>query len=303
MKINIDEFLKPDFKFLSEEFPEFKKHVYINKYGGYSINWKNPNSIKELVKTILNKFFNITYYEIPENFLIPTLTSRYNYLNYINKLFTKLEIENKEKILIDIGTGANLIYPLLGYKLYNWKFIASEINEDAINIGKKIIKENNLEKEILIIKQNDSKKIFENIINFNNKYLCSICNPPFFDINTEIKKDNLYTDNEYNYNEVYCEGGEIFFIKEMIKESYIYKKNIFLFSSLIGRKSNMKKIYSVMKNLKEMSLLKKITIKQGKNARWIIIWSFYDNYINFKNDKINNNVININNNQELLNEY
>ena len=303
MKLNFDDFLKPDFKFLSEEFPEFKKYVYINKYGGYSINWKNPNSIKELVKTILNKFFNITYYEIPENFLIPTLTSRYNYLNYINKLFTKLEIENKEKILIDIGTGANLIYPLLGYKLYNWKFIASEINEDAINIGKKIIKENNLEKEILIIKQNDSKKIFENIINFNNKYLCSICNPPFFDINTEIKKDNLYTDNEYNYNEVYCEGGEIFFIKEMIKESYIYKKNIFLFSSLIGRKSNMKKIYSVMKNLKEMSLLKKITIKQGKNARWIIIWSFYDNYINFKNDKINNNVININNNQELLNEY
>ena len=151
MKINIDEFLKPDFKFLSEEFPEFKKYVYINKYGGYSINWKNPNSIKELVKTILNKFFNITYYEIPENFLIPTLTSRYNYLNYINKLFTKLKIENKEKILIDIGTGANIIYPLLGYKLYNWKFIASEINEDAINIGKKIIKENNLEKEILII--------------------------------------------------------------------------------------------------------------------------------------------------------
>ena len=302
MKINIDEFLKPDFKFLSEEFPEFKKYVYINKYGGYSINWKNPNSIKELVKTILNKFFNIIYYEIPENFLVPTLTSRYNYLNYINKLFTKFKIENKEKILIDIGTGANIIYPLLGYKLYNWNFIASEINEDAIKIGKKIIKENNLEKEIFIFKQNDSKKIFENIININKKYLCSICNPPFFDINTEIKKDNLYTDNEYNYNEVYCEGGEIFFIKEMIKESYIYKKNIFLFSSLIGRKKNMKKIYSVIKNLKEISLLNKITIKQGKNARWIIIWSFYDNYINFENDIINNNIININN-KELLNEY
>ncbi len=302
MKINIDEFLKPDFKFLSEEFPEFKKYVYINKYGGYSINWKNPNSIKELVKTILNKFFNIIYYEIPENFLVPTLTSRYNYLNYINKLFTKFKIENKEKILIDIGTGANIIYPLLGYKLYNWNFIASEINEDAIKIGKKIIKENNLEKEIFIFKQNDSKKIFENIININKKYLCSICNPPFFDINKEIKKDNLYTDNEYNYNEVYCEGGEIFFIKEMIKESYIYKKNIFLFSSLIGRKKNMKKIYSVIKNLKEISLLNKITIKQGKNARWIIIWSFYDNYINFENDIINNNIININN-KELLNEY
>ena len=302
MKINIDEFLKPDFKFLSEEFPEFKKYVYINKYGGYSINWKNPNSIKELVKTILNKFLNIIYYEIPENFLVPTLTSRYNYLNYINKLFTKFKIENKEKILIDIGTGANIIYPLLGYKLYNWNFIASEINEDAIKIGKKIIKENNLEKEIFIFKQNDSKKIFENIININKKYLCSICNPPFFDINTEIKKDNLYTDNEYNYNEVYCEGGEIFFIKEMIKESYIYKKNIFLFSSLIGRKNNMKKIYSVIKNIKEISLLNKTTIKQGKNARWIIIWSFYDNYINFENDIINNNIININN-KELLNEY
>lgn len=64
----------------------------------------------------------------------------------------------------------------------------------------------------------------------------------------------------------------------------------------------MIKIYSVIKNLKEISFLNKITIKQGKNARWIIIWSFYDNYINFEKDKINNNIIKINNN-ELLNEY
>ena len=294
MNFNSDEFLNPNFKLLSEEFSDFKKFVFINKYGGYSINWKNPNALRELVKTLLNKYLNIIYYEIPENYLIPTLTSRYNYLNYINKVFKKKKIDKGEnKILVDIGTGANIIYPLLGYKIFNWKFIGSEINDEAINIGRKILKENNLENDILIIKQNNNKKIFENIINFKNKYFCSICNPPFFDINHEEKKDNLFTDNEYNYNEVYCEGGEIFFIKEMIKESYLFRNNIFLFSTLIGRKNNMKKIYSVIQKLKDIKFLEKKTIQQGNNSRYIIIWSFYDDYINFKKEiNVENNTLN-----------
>ena len=79
----------------------------------------------------------------------------------------------------------------------------------------------------------------------------------------------------------------------MIKESYLFRNNIFLFSTLIGRKNNMKKIYSVIKKLKDIKFLEKKTIQQGNNSRYIIIWSFYDDYINFKKEiNIKNNTLN-----------
>ena len=69
--------------------------------------------------------------------MIPPIPSRLNYINLINNLIKEIKEDNI--IGIDIGTGANIIYPLLGNSLYNWKFICSEINQDAFNNAKLIL--------------------------------------------------------------------------------------------------------------------------------------------------------------------
>jgi 23S rRNA (adenine1618-N6)-methyltransferase len=39
--------------------------------------------------------------------------------------------------VLDIGTGASCIYPILGQTVYQWHFVASDIDPISINTAKK----------------------------------------------------------------------------------------------------------------------------------------------------------------------
>ena len=113
----IDNEFKPDFLILIQEFPELKK--YIIKEGNknkdqFNFDWSNNELSLLMTKSILNYYFNIKYYDIPKGYLIPPVPSRLNYINFINILLNRFNIPKNEDILgIDIGTGANIIYPLI----------------------------------------------------------------------------------------------------------------------------------------------------------------------------------------------
>lgn len=239
----------PDFKELAKEFPEFKKYVYENKYGGFSIKWNNKDALKELNRCLMKKDFNIAYWDIPDGFLIPTITSRLNYicwiksllddllfkkkseikspndsftkskkLNYqkkflnnlknglkdeiFNSIFNEENEENEENFIItglDIGTGANCIYPLLGYGMYKWHFKASDINDCSVKSANEIIIKNSIENFITIIKQNNEKNIFYSVVKPKEIFYFCMCNPPYFDFSEE-KSDNPHTVIIYFFN-------------------------------------------------------------------------------------------------------
>ena len=69
-----------------------------------------------MTKCILNYYFKIKYYSISNNFLIPPVPSRLNYINAINSLLGLYGLKNNgnEIIGIEIGTVINIYYPLLG---------------------------------------------------------------------------------------------------------------------------------------------------------------------------------------------
>ena len=70
---------------------------------------------------------------MPEDQLIPAIPSRLLYLDWIHKILGIANAPSQQSIKgVDIGTGASLIYPILGFLKYNWRFIATEIHEDSI---------------------------------------------------------------------------------------------------------------------------------------------------------------------------
>lgn len=281
---------KPDFLILIKEFPELKKYIikHDEKIEEFSFDWSNNDLSLLMTKSILNYYFNIKYYDIPKGFLIPPVPSRLNYLNLINELIKDIEKENI--IGVDIGTGANIIYPILGNSIYNWKFICSEINNESYNNAKLILQKNNLEENINLIKQENKNNIFVSIINQENKYTFSMCNPPYYDYEQEIKIEDKKRDTEYNFDEVYYEKGELGFFERYFEESICYKKNIFLFTILIGKKSNSEIIYDKINsynNIIKLCDIKKIMT--GNNVRYIIYWSFYISYNNFIKEKLYSN--------------
>ena len=60
--------------------------VFINEHGISTIDWKDHKACIELNKAILQEYYKIEYWSIPDGFLCPTITSRVNYLNWIDEL-------------------------------------------------------------------------------------------------------------------------------------------------------------------------------------------------------------------------
>ena len=48
--------------------------------------------------------------------------------------------ENKKPHVLDIGTGASLIYPIVGSQSYGWYFTATDIDPVSINTPKPFVK-------------------------------------------------------------------------------------------------------------------------------------------------------------------
>ena len=289
---------KPDFLTLIKEFPELKKYILKQNEDNeeeFQFDWSNNELSLLMDKSILNYYFDIKYYDIPKGFLIPPIPSRINYINLINSIIAKLikDIDIKNIIGIDIGTGANIIYPILGYSIYKWKFICTEINKEAYNNAKLILQKNNLENNINIIKQNNKDNIFISILNRENKYIFSMCNPPYYNYENEIKLEDKKRDNEYNFDEIYYKNGEYGFFQRYFEESICYKNNVFLYTILIGKKINAENIYDKLSSYSDIIKIYNMQkILTGNNVRYIIYWSFFNNYKDFNNIKLYSNKYN-----------
>ena len=85
------------------------------------------------------------------------------------------------------------------------------------------------------------------------------------------------TKNTLNFggknNELWCKGGEIAFITNMIKESLEFKNNVFWFTTLVSKKENLPLIYKKLEDIK-VSEMKTIDMSQGQKITRVIAWSF-----------------------------
>ena len=127
---------KYDFDELAIFHGPLSKYVHISPQGVSTIDWKDPQALKELTKAILIIKFHLKYWDIPSNFLCPAIPSRLNYIEWISKLINPSKNSIKG---LDIGTGASLIYPILGFKIFQWNFIGTEINPEAYKNAIEII--------------------------------------------------------------------------------------------------------------------------------------------------------------------
>ena len=157
-----------------------------NKVGEETIDFSNKDAVFALNKAILNSYFSVQHFELPEDYLIPPIPGRLDYLLYLNDLLPK----SKNTKILDIGTGASCIYPLLGHAQFSWDFVATEYNETSLKFAKKNIKENGLEKHIELRKQYNKKHILKKVTNKEDHFAACVCNPPFFKDKNEMQKQN-----------------------------------------------------------------------------------------------------------------
>ena len=140
MKVNKENNLHPrnlhqgryNLEALSDTLPQLKEFLFVNQYGNLTLDFANPEAVKSLNQALLKHFYQVEFWDIPEGFLCPPIPGRADYIHFLADLLSqgkdgKSPIGNKIKVL-DIGTGANLIYPILGNSIYGWSFVGSELN-------------------------------------------------------------------------------------------------------------------------------------------------------------------------------
>jgi len=272
--------------------PELKTYVKPNKFGDDSVDFSNPQAVKQLNTSILNHYYGIENWDFPDENLCPPIPGRADYIHHIADLlsgnnFGRIPVGDKITCL-DIGTGASCIYPLIGVAEYQWKFIGTDINAESIASAKNIVNSNAQLKDKIECKlQKRPKNIFRGILAEVDQVDITICNPPFHSSVEEAEKGtrrkikNLSGETvktpELNFagisNELICEGGEIQFLENMIRESKMRAKSCFWYSTLVSKKSNLKKVTKVLEEMKAVQV-KTIPMGTGNKSSRIVAWTF-----------------------------
>ena len=312
-----------DFKQLIETCPELNQFVKLNNYKDESIDFFNPEAVKTLNKALLKHYYGIDYWDIPPNYLCPPIPGRVDYIHYLSDLLSEFKKESDlikrdtsgstQKInVLDIGTGASCIYPILGAQIYNWQFVASDIDPISIEVANANVKSNKgLSNKISCRLQPQRQHVFKGIIKKGEFYHLTMCNPPFHKSLKEAnagsirkwnnlnKKDNTADKNTakntgrntnkidnvskqvqpVNLNfggqkaELWCAGGEVAFIQTMIQESKQFKNQVLWFTCLVSKKDHLGLIKLSLKKA-NASHIKIVNMAQGQKISRFIAWSF-----------------------------
>lgn len=284
-----------DFPALVKSHPALAPHVKPNAHGDLSIDFAAPLAVKTLNAALLKLYYNIADWDIPEGALCPPIPGRADYIHYMADLLgLGPELEQYSVKLLDIGTGANGIYPLLASQIYGWRCVGSDINPQSLdNVAAIIAKNSTLKERFTLRVQPDKNHIFEGIIQAGEFFDVSVCNPPFHASpeealkGSQLKLKNLARSRgeqkaktdapTLNFGgvgaELWCKGGEQLFLKKLIRESQVYSTQCRWFTSLVSKADNVKPAKKLIRKLGAVDC-REIEMKQGNKITRVLAWTF-----------------------------
>jgi len=284
-----------DFPSLIKAHPDLARFTLTNPHGKPSIDFANPEAVRVFNRALLKAQYGIQHWDIPANYLCPPIPGRADYLHVAADL---LAADNAGQLLkgvqvrvLDIGVGANCIYPLLGHSDYRWRFLGSDIDPVALASAKAIIQANGLDKVINLRQQSNPAHILSGLLKDDERFDLTLCNPPFHASREEAtrgsqrkwknlgKQDPKRKLPVLNFggqnNELWCEGGEIRFVTQLINESAQYASQTLWFTSLVSKASNLPALEAALKKA-GAAAVRVVEMGQGQKQSRMLAWSFHD---------------------------
>ena len=279
-----------DLKRLAKHYPTLQEYIVLNPSGEETIDFSSSRAVYALNKAMLLADFKLADYHLPTGYLIPPIPGRLDYLLHVRDFLSeKFSIDVDSKLRgLDIGTGANGIYCILGAQHFNWTMVGTESDATAIKIALANLQHTKgLLDNVELRHQEHKSFLFKNMIQSDERFDFTICNPPFHSSREEAVKGSLrklknlegqthkkeFSLNfEGQANELWCNGGEALFIKRLIRESILFKDQVKVFTSLVAKTDNLPKIEKQLKKAKANYHI--IPMTQGNKKSRLIAWEF-----------------------------
>lgn len=285
-----------DFDALIATNPDLAPHVKRNPGNELTIDFFNPAAVRELNSALLQYFYDIDQWALPDGALCPPIPGRAEYIHQMADLLRTTHPAFKGKKLsevrgircLDVGVGAACIYPIIGVKEYGWHFVGSDISHASVASARHIIAGNpHLQGEVEIRLQANPMDTFKGAILRGERFDLTICNPPFHAsaaearASAEKKLTNLKakptSEPVLNFGgsdeELWCPGGELRFITDMIAQSESFGKSVFWFSTLVSKKDHLNAIYRALKAVR-VKEVKTLQMENGNKLARAVAWTF-----------------------------
>jgi len=281
-----------DFPKLVASSPPLAAFVAANAYGQASIDYADPGAVKALNQALLKSAYGITAWDVPPGHLCPPIPGRSDYLHYLADL---LESERRAArsrrrpiAVLDIGTGANCIYPLIGASEYGWHFVGSEIDRVALRWAKKVVAANPALSDLIDCRlQASPLECFNGVVQPGETFDLSMCNPPFHasaaaaaEGNRRKRRnlgDGARASARLNFGgtagELWCEGGELAFVRRMIAQSAERAALCRWFTTLVSKSTHLPRLYQSLRHVGAAEV-RTIEMAQGQKTSRILAWTF-----------------------------
>ena len=263
--------------------PALAAFVKPNAFGEDSIEYANPLAVKALNQALLKQAYGLQHWDIPPGYLCPPIPGRSDSIHHLADLIAQRRGPSVR--VLDIGTGANCIYPLIGASEYGWSFVGAEVDPAAWRWAQKIVASNPSVAGLIDCRlQKSATHCFHGIIQPGEYFDLTLCNPPFHTSaaaaaeGTQRKLRNLGGKKAgLNFggkaNELWCEGGELGFIRRMIEESAVFAGQCGWFTTLVSKSEHLPRLEQALRRVKA-AIIKVIDMAQGQKKSRILAWSF-----------------------------
>ncbi|BDU68383.1 ribosomal RNA large subunit methyltransferase F [Geothrix oryzae] len=281
-----------DFPQLVKVSPDLAPFVVRAIHGGPSIDFADPAAVKALNRALLLQAYGVRGWELPPGYLCPPVPGRADYLHHLADL---LAASNGGAIprgpgvrVLDVGVGANAIYPLVGHGEYGWSFVGSDIDAAALASAARILAANpGLETVITLRRQPDRGSIFAGVLDPGERFDLTLCNPPFHGSlreareGTQRKWRNLGRGASakplLNFGgqgvELWCEGGEAGFARRMVAESQALGTQVLWFTTLLSSSASLPAVHRALRQAGAEEI-RIVPMAQGQKQSRFVAWTF-----------------------------
>ena len=284
-----------DFPQLIANCPDLANYVAKNRYGSASVDFSDPAAVRMLNQALLKSAYGLQFWDIPPGHLCPPVPGRSDYAHLLADLLSgggASSIPRCEGVrIMDIGVGANVIYPLIGASEYGWSFVGADIDPAALKWGRDLVAANPTVSGLIELRlQTNPVACFTGVIQAGEKFRATMCNPPFHASLQEaaagsrrkignLSRKPMATSAPPILNfggksgELWCPGGELAFVQRMILESVHFQKNCQWFTSLISKSAHLPRLHQTLRDVKAAEV-RTMEMAQGQKKSRILAWTF-----------------------------
>jgi 23S rRNA (adenine1618-N6)-methyltransferase len=280
-----------DFERLTAVHPELRAHLRLAPHGGPTIDFADPLAVRALNRALLADAYGIGGWEIPPGYLCPPVPGRADYLHHAADLLAEdlggRVPRGPDVRVLDVGTGASAIYPLIGHREYGWSFVGTDVDEAALASATRILATNpGLAGAIELRRQAHPRAVFAGVVRAGERFDLVVCNPPFHASARAAaaaarekwrKLGRGAAGGSRNFGgtaaELWCEGGERGFLRRMVAESVAFAGQVRWFSSLVSSAESLPVLQSTLRRA-GAKRVRTVPMAQGQKRSRFVAWSF-----------------------------